>query len=122
MTSRTWPSAEPLDGVFLALSDPTRRAVVGRLGQGAASVSELAQPFEMGLPAFMKHVRVLESCGVVRTEKQGRVRICVLEGRSISEAETWLARQRAAWEAQADRLVSYVENEQEEVEGDRRRQ
>ena len=122
MTSRTWPVAEPLDGVFLALSDPTRRAVVGRLGQGAASVSELAQPFEMGLPAFMKHVRVLESCGVVRTEKRGRVRVCVLDGPAISQAESWLAQQRAAWEAQADRLVSYVEDEQEEVEGDRRQQ
>lgn len=109
-------AAEPLDAVFLALSDPTRRRVIGRLGQGAASVSELAEPFAMGLPAFLKHIRVLEDCGMVRTEKQGRVRLCSLEGRAIADAESWLAVQRAAWEAQADRLKRYAEEEQEGAE------
>lgn len=99
----------PLDPVFLALGDPTRRAIVGRLGLGAASVKELAAPFAMALPSFLKHLGVLERCGLVRSHKQGRVRMCELEPATLQAAETWLAEQRAIWEARTDRLAAYVE-------------
>ncbi|CAG9179349.1 ArsR/SmtB family transcription factor [Cupriavidus pinatubonensis] len=99
----------PLDQVFLALGDPTRRAVVTRLGLGAASVKELAAPFAMALPSFLKHLSVLERSGLVRSHKQGRVRMCELEPATLQAAETWMAEQRAIWEARTDRLADYVE-------------
>ncbi len=99
----------PLDPVFLALGDPTRRAIVSRLGQGAASVKELAAPFAMALPSFLKHLGVLERSGLVRSHKPGRVRMCELEPATMQAAETWLAEQRAIWEARTDRLAAYVE-------------
>lgn len=101
-----------LSMIFLALGDPTRRAIVTRLGQGPASVSELAGPFEMGLPSFMKHVRVLEGAGLIRTRKSGRIRTCVIDRPGVSAAERWLAGQRAIWEAHADRLEAFVLEEQ----------
>lgn len=97
-----------LDTIFQALADPTRRAVLGRLARGAASVSELAQPFDMALPSFMKHIRVLEDGGLIRTRKAGRVRTCTLERRNLGLAESWLADQRALWEGRADRLEQFV--------------
>jgi len=97
-----------LDTIFQALADPTRRAVVGRLGAGPTSVSELARPFGMALPSFMKHIRVLESGGLIRTRKAGRVRTCALEPRTLAIAETWLAEQRALWEGRTDRLEQFV--------------
>lgn len=99
-----------LDAAFHALADPTRRAVLARLTRGPAPVSELAAPFAMGLPAFMKHLGVLEADGLIRTEKQGRVRTCRLDIDRLAAAETWLTEQRALWAAQADRLADYVEN------------
>lgn len=111
---------DDLSGIFLALADPTRRAVIARLGQGPASVSELAGPFEMGLPSFMKHIRLLESSGMIRTTKSGRTRTCVIDGPGLSSAEQWLAQQRKIWEAQADRLEAFVTMEQkEEADSDR---
>ncbi|SFE89759.1 ArsR/SmtB family transcription factor [Roseivivax sediminis] len=103
-----------LSTIFLALADPTRRAVIARLGQGPASVSELASPFDMGLPSFMKHIRLLENSGMIRTQKAGRTRTCVIDGPGLSNAERWLAEQRRVWEAQADRLEGFVMQEQEE--------
>jgi DNA-binding transcriptional ArsR family regulator len=97
-----------LDDVFGALADPTRRAIIARLSQGEASVGELAHPFDMALPSLMKHIRVLESGGLVESEKRGRVRTCRLKPAAMNGAETWLAQQRAAWEARLDRLESYV--------------
>ncbi len=97
-----------LDVVFQALADPTRRAVLARLGQGPASVSELAQPFGMALPSFMKHIRMLEGGGLIRTRKTGRVRTCVLEKRALAQAEAWLSEQRALWEGRTDRLEQFV--------------
>jgi DNA-binding transcriptional ArsR family regulator len=102
---------QPLDGIFLALADPTRRAVLGRLGEGPASVTDLARPFDMALPSFMKHIRLLERAGLVRTKKQGRVRRCALAPDTFAVAEGWLAAQRRLWEARADRLESFVLND-----------
>lgn len=97
-----------LDLVFGALADPTRRAVLERLGEGDASIGELAQPFDMALPSLMKHVRVLEAVGLVESRKIGRVRTCRLKPTAMSDAESWLARQRAVCEARLDRLEAYV--------------
>jgi DNA-binding transcriptional ArsR family regulator len=97
-----------LDGVFQALADPTRRAVLGRLGRGPASVTELARPFAMALPSFMKHIRLLEGSGLIRTRKQGRVRTCAIEPAPFAAAESWLATQRGVWEARTDRLERFV--------------
>ena len=97
-----------LDRVFRALADPTRRAVLERLGRGPASVTELAEPFEMALPSFSEHLRVLEECGLLRSSKQGRVRTCELAPQPLAKAEGWMAAQRALWEGRLDRLDSYV--------------
>jgi DNA-binding transcriptional ArsR family regulator len=97
-----------LNDIFQALADPTRRAVLGRLRAGPASVGELAQPFEMALPSFMQHIRVLESSGWIRTRKEGRVRICTIEQEPIAAIEAWLAEQREVWEARTDRLEAFV--------------
>ncbi|MDN2564892.1 metalloregulator ArsR/SmtB family transcription factor [Aquibium sp. A9E412] len=105
-----------LDTAFHALADPTRRAVVHRLVRGAAPVKELAAPFEMGLPAFLKHLRVLEESGLIATEKRGRVRTCRLQPGRLTETERWLSRQRALWDASAERLAAYVETQMEEDE------
>jgi len=97
-----------LDSIFLALADPTRRAVLGRLGKGPASISELAKPFDMALPSFMKHIRHLEGSGLIRTRKSGRVRTCALEKKSFAAAEAWLSAQRALWGGRTDRLEQFV--------------
>src|SRR5688500_18682965 len=97
-----------LDGIFQALADPTRRAVLGRLGRGPASVSELARPFDMALPSFMKHIRLLEGSGLIRTRKDGRVRTCAIERKSFAAVESWLSSQRAIWEGRTDRLEQFV--------------
>jgi DNA-binding transcriptional ArsR family regulator len=93
-----------LDRVLQALSDPTRRAIVERLVVGPASVSTLAEPFAMSLPAVLQHVGVLEQAGVVRTTKAGRVRNCRVEPAALRSAEAWFVRQRTAWEMRLDRL------------------
>ena len=97
-----------LDLVFGALADPTRRAVLERLGEGEASIGELAQPFDMALPSLMKHVRVLVAAGLVESQKNGRVRTCRLTPAAMTDAAGWLAEQRAVWEARLDRLEAYV--------------
>jgi DNA-binding transcriptional ArsR family regulator len=83
---------------------------------GPTPVKELAEPFTMGLPAFLKHLRVLEESGLIATAKSGRVRTCRIRPERLLEAETWLSEQRALWQASADRLAAYVENEM--TEGD----
>lgn len=118
MASVTPQLPDDLSTIYLALADPTRRAVITRLGQGPASVSELATPFEMGLPSFMKHIRLLENSGMIRTTKVGRTRTCVIDGPGLSNAERWLAEQRRFWEAQADRLEAFVILEQKEEAND----
>jgi DNA-binding transcriptional ArsR family regulator len=97
-----------LDGVFQALADPTRRAVLGRLGTGSASIGELSAPFAMALPSFMKHIRYLESTGWIKTRKAGRVRTCTLERKAFAVIDTWLNDQRAIWDGRTDRLEHFV--------------
>ena len=97
-----------LDSVFRALGDPTRRAVLSRLSQGPASVSELARPFDIALPSFTQHLGVLERCGLVRSRKAGRVRTYRLEPRPLKAAERWMAEQRALWERRLDQLDNYL--------------
>ncbi|MGD1933201.1 MAG: ArsR/SmtB family transcription factor [Candidatus Phaeomarinobacter sp.] len=97
-----------LDGVFHALSDSTRRAVLARLSTGPASVSELARPFEMALPSFMQHLKVLEGSGLVSTQKEGRVRTCEMEPAALSSAQDWITEQKALWEGRLDRLEAYL--------------
>ena len=100
--------ATPLDEVFTALSDPTRRRAIGELGQGPASVSDLARSSSMTLPSFMKHIRMLETSGLIRTAKTGRVRICTLNRERLAVVDGWLAEQRAIWEGRTDRLEQFV--------------
>src|SRR5262249_36743759 len=104
-----------LDDVFRALGDPTRRAVLGRLSQGPASVSELSRPFEMALPSFTQHLGVLERCGLVRSRKVGRVRTYRLIARPLEAAERWMAEQRALWEGRLDQLDNYLLELKEEM-------
>ena len=97
-----------LDHVFSALADPTRRAIVMRLCAGEASVGELADPHDMALPSFMKHIQVLETSGLLLSEKSGRVRTCRLSPDALVGAEDWFRQQRAIWEARLDRFEAYV--------------
>jgi DNA-binding transcriptional ArsR family regulator len=98
-----------LDSTYQALADPTRRAIVERLTRGPASVSELARPLPMSLPAVVQHLAVLQASGLVRSEKVGRVRTCRIEARALGTAEQWIAERRAEWESRLDRLGDYLE-------------
>ncbi len=93
-----------LDSVFHALADPTRRAVVQRLSKGAATVSELAAPFDMALPSFVKHIAVLEKSRLIVSRKSGRVRTCSLEHKNFAAAEHWFGELRAQWASRYDNL------------------
>ena len=99
---------EPVDRVFRALSDQTRRQVLARLSRSPASVTELAASFDMALPSFVQHLRVLEACGLVRSTKTGRVRTYRIVPERMQLAEAWLARQRANWERRLDQLDDYL--------------
>lgn len=102
------PIAEPIDTIFRALSDPTRRHVLARLSRSPASVSELAEPFDMALPSFVQHLRVLEVSGLVNSTKTGRVRTYKLAPNRLKLAEDWLSRQRSMWERRLDQLDDYL--------------
>ena len=106
----------PLDLVFQALSDPTRRVMVERLCRGPASVSELAKPFAMSLPAVVQHLQVLEASGLVRSEKIGRVRTCRIEPLALSKAEQWINERRTSWEQRLDRLGAFLAEQRDEPE------
>jgi DNA-binding transcriptional ArsR family regulator len=97
-----------LDRAFQALSDPVRRRMLARLSRGPASVSELAQPLSISLPAVLQHLQALEASGLVTSEKKGRVRTCRLEPKTLSAAESWIHDRRAEWEAQLDRFENYL--------------
>jgi DNA-binding transcriptional ArsR family regulator len=101
-------SPHSIDGVFRALADPTRRHVLERLSRSPASVSELAKPFDMALPSFLQHLRILEGYGLVRSGKTGRVRTYQLVPKRMREAEDWLAKQRTLWNTRLDQLDSYL--------------
>lgn len=96
--------AEVLDRTFHALADPSRRSIIVRLTRGPASVSELAAPLAMSLPAVVQHIDVLQKSGLVRSQKVGRVRTCRLEPAPMRSVEQWIAQHRAAWEGHLDRL------------------
>ena len=100
-----------LDRVFKAIADPTRRAIVDRLAEGDASVTELAAPFDMSLPAVHQHLRLLEAAGVVVSAKRGRVRTCRLDAAVLRRAEDWFARRRTMWERRLDSLGTYLARE-----------
>ena len=97
-----------LDHAFQALADPARRAMVERLAEGPASVSELAKPLPMSLPAVMLHLKVLEQSGLVKSQKVGRVRTCRIDPKVFSQAERWIAERRQMWERNLDRLGQYL--------------
>ena len=99
---------EPIDTVFRALADPTRRRVLERLSRSPASVSELAAPFKMTLPSFVEHLGLLERCGLVSSQKAGRVRMYRLAPKRLRLAEDWLSRQREQWERRLDQLDEYL--------------
>jgi DNA-binding transcriptional ArsR family regulator len=99
----------PLDRMFHALSDPSRRRMVERLSHGPASVSELARPLDMTLAAVVQHVHVLEASGLVRSRKVGRVRTCRIEPKALTLAEQWIAQRRTSWERRFDRLGEYLD-------------
>lgn len=100
--------AMALEDTFAALADPTRVEIVTRLSRGPATVSELAEPYEMSLRAVLKHVQVLEDAGVVRTTKQGRVRHCELRTRALDDTVKWIELLRRRWERRLDRMDAYV--------------
>src|SRR3954447_4511447 len=92
----------PVDRIFHALADPTRRAMVERLSRGPASVSELARPFAISLPAVVQHLQILEASGLVRSEKVGRVRTCRVEPAGLRMVEQWIAERQATWGRRLD--------------------
>jgi DNA-binding transcriptional ArsR family regulator len=98
-----------LDKTFAALADPARRAIVERLVSGPASVSELARPLPMSLPAVMLHLKVLEESGLMTSRKEGRVRTCRIEPKMLSQAENWVSERRRMWERNLDRLGAFLD-------------
>jgi DNA-binding transcriptional ArsR family regulator len=104
-----------LDRVFQALADPARRIMVERLSRGPAPVKELARPLAMSLPAVMQHLQVLESSGLIRSRKDGRVRTCRIEPTALRTAGDWITARRATWERRLDRLGEYLDEQDEEA-------
>lgn len=104
----TAPTEQEIDLLFQALADPSRRAMVDRLTHGPASVSELARPLRMSLPAVVQHLHVLEDSGLVRSHKLGRVRTCSVEPAALRAAERWISDRRTVWEESLDRLGEYL--------------
>ena len=105
-----------LDLMFQALADPTRRIMMERLSRGPASVSELAQPFSMSLPAIVQHLQVLEASGLVRSQKVGRVRTCTIEPEALSLAEQWINDRRTTWVRRLDRLGELLAESADDAE------
>jgi DNA-binding transcriptional ArsR family regulator len=112
---------QTLDLVFHALSDATRRAMVERLAAGPLSVSELAAPFDMSLPAVVQHLAVLEDSGLVRSEKVGRVRTCRMDDKGLGSAERWINDRRKLWERRLDRLGAVLAEEEAKSRKSKRR-
>ena len=102
------PNQTHIDRTFAALSDPTRRAVVQRLVAGPATVSALAEPFDMALPSFTQHLGVLESAGLIVSRREGRSRLCALDAAALRAAEDWLAAHRREWESRMDRFEAHL--------------
>lgn len=116
MILKHMPNQQPsLDLMFQALADPARRSMVERLSRGAASVSELARPLDMSLPAVMQHLAMLEAGGIVTSEKVGRVRTCQIRPEALSMAEQWINQRRTQWERRLDRLGDFLAAEDEDT-------
>jgi DNA-binding transcriptional ArsR family regulator len=111
-------SEAQLDLMFQALADPSRRLMVEQLCRGPASVTELAKPLSMSLPAVVQHLHVLEASGLVRTEKTGRVRTCRIEPVALRRAEQWIAERRTSWERRLDRLGDFLAENPQEAESE----
>lgn len=107
-------SSATIEHTFAALADPTRVEIVLRLSRGVATVGDLAEPFDMSLRAVLKHVHVLEAAGLVRTAKQGRVRLCELVPAPIDDASRWMEQVRRRWDRRLDRIEKYLENQGEQ--------
>ncbi len=103
------PASESLTATFAALADPTRRAILARLASGETSVNELAEPFEMSLPAVSKHLKVLERAGLIERGREGQRRPCRLATKPLVQAADWVEQQRRCWEESLDRLEDYLE-------------
>ena len=101
--------SDPLNAVFSALADPTRRAILARLALGESTVSELAEPFDMSLPAVSKHLKVLEGAGLLTRARRGRTHRCQLDGRAMREAADWIEHYRAFWDGRLDALAAYLD-------------
>ena len=113
--------SEHLNATFSALADPTRRAVLARLAEGEATVNELAEPFEMSLPAFSKHLKVLERAGLISKGRQAQFRPCRLTPEPLKEATDWLEEYRAIWEGRFDRLEAFARKLMESEGGNGKR-
>lgn len=111
-------AAPSLDRVFHALADPGRRSMLERLTRGPATVSELAEPLAISLPAVVQHLAVLEASGLVTSRKQGRVRTCEMAPGSLQPAEQWINARRIAWERRLDRLADYLASQAADPEGE----
>ena len=101
---------DPLSSTFAALADPTRRAILTRLASGECSVTELAAPFEMSLPAVSKHLRVLERAGLITRGREAQWRPCRIEARPLKDVADWTERYRSLWEERFDRLDKYLQH------------
>jgi DNA-binding transcriptional ArsR family regulator len=115
---RTAP--KPVDCVFHALADPSRRVIVERLSRGPATVSELAKPLPMSMSAVVQHLQVLQGSGLVRSEKVGRVRTCRIEPAALRPVERWIGARRSSWERRFDRLGEYLAEDSDEPNGGKR--
>ena len=113
-------SEQQLSRTFDALAAPTRRAILARLARGPATVGELAEPFDMSLPAVSRHLKVLETAGLIRRERQAQWRRCHLQTEPLVEAGEWIERHRAFWEARFDALARYLETAKGKDEDDGR--
>ncbi len=107
--------SEPLDNVFSALADPTRRALLARLAAGNSSVGELAEPFDISLPAISRHLRVLRNAGLITRHKDGRVRRCTLDAAPLRAASDWIESYRQFWDDQFDSLAEFLERAQDKA-------
>ena len=105
-------TAQQLDRTFSALADPTRRAILARLARGEASVSQIAEPFDMTLPAVSKHLRVLEKAGLISQSRDAQWRPCRLEAKPLKDASDWIESYRVYWEQSFDKLDEYLRNVQ----------
>ena len=107
--------SDSLDRTFSALADPTRRDILARLSRGPASISQLAEPFDISLPGVLKHVRILEEANLVTSEKHGRIRECRLGPEHMDDATRWIEVQRHRWERRLDRLDAIIERKKGEA-------